>query len=223
MCTIFTFKKNIYINCSTFFVPDSCGKFSSPYLGKAQQPQEQRHHFYRCWCRNVVPAHAHRCWCMQLHMGDVRTPCVREPALGEKSPASLGLKPVSVLRLAFLVRCLASWAIVLACLNVKTNLQFQFILLFLFSELTVFLFLFPSQLPQTGEGDGGKLHLTFFELSGTPSGVPQGMKSSSRVRLQVTSRDELKSTWRYRKKDEAEIVLINILFSGHLIMTPKCS
>ena len=142
MCTIFTFKKNIYINCSTFFVPDCCGKFSSPYLGKAQQPQEQRHHFYRCWCRNVVPAHAHRCWCMQLHMGDVRTPCVREPALGEKSPASLGLKPVSVLRLAFLVRCSASWAVVLACLNVKTNLQFQFILLFLFSELTDVVFYF---------------------------------------------------------------------------------
>ena len=33
-----------YFSFNYFFVP--CGKFGSPYLGKAQQPQEQRHHSY---------------------------------------------------------------------------------------------------------------------------------------------------------------------------------
>ena len=86
---------NIYIlkNCSTFFVPVFWERHSSH--------KSSTTHFYRCWCRNVFPIHAHRCWCMQLHMGDVQTPCVGEPALGEKSPASPGLKPVSVLCLAF--------------------------------------------------------------------------------------------------------------------------
>ena len=85
--------------CVYFIVP--CGKFGSPYLGKAQQPQEQRYPFLVVCQNNGMAANV---WdlvtCAQMlmheiaHGGDVPTPpeSALELTLGEKSLAAPGTR-----------------------------------------------------------------------------------------------------------------------------------